>query len=51
MHPIDYKLECLKLAVQTAGYSLDDGITKVASSSEVEKIIKDAQAYFDFITV
>lgn len=46
---IEYRLECLKLAVQTSGYSLDDGLTKIENSHGSDKILKDAQAYVDFV--
>lgn len=47
--PIEYRLECLKLAMQTSKYSLDDGVTKIENSFNSDKIIKDAQAYLEFI--
>lgn len=48
---ISIKLECLRLALATnGGYSMNDGVTQISSEvKQSDKIVDDAQKYFDFI--
>jgi len=42
------KLECLRLAVQAAGYTLNDGNTSIRATPDADKILATANKFFEF---